>query len=196
MGRHTRDDLLDETEPDPSSKSGFAALIAVTPVPLMPIFALVLAVGVVSYAFSTEQISLNFAGGAPKEPINGAGESQVSQRGPGNRPSRQARRPDGLLVAFRSTGRTANGFTFTATIANKGRRPVPRWALAFKIPGASIVSVRGATVVRTGQLGWVRSRTGAPALAPGRSVKIAFVAQGFLRGPSTCVLNRLPCAKV
>ena len=165
------------------------------PVPLLPIVALVLAVGMVSYALSTQQISLNFAGGAPREPAQ-ARENQVSQRGPGDRASRGVQRPDGMVVAFRMVSRTSTGFRFTATIANRGKRSVPTWTMAFKIPGATIVSASGATVVRTGEVGWVRSRSGAPALTPGQSVKVSFVARGRAGGPSVCKMNGLPCTRV
>ncbi|XVQ13155.1 cellulose binding domain-containing protein [Spirillospora sp. CA-255316] len=170
-------------------------MLSSVPVPLLPIVALVLAVGVVSYALSTQQISLNFAGGAPKEPTQ-AREGQVSQRGPGDRASRGAQRADGLVVRFKMGAVSSTGFRFTATIANRGQRSVPNWAMAFRIPGATIVSASGATVVRTGELGWVRSPTGAPALAPGQSVRISFVAQGKARGPSSCKMNSLPCTRV
>jgi hypothetical protein len=157
------------------------------PLPLLPIVALILAVGVVSYALSTQQISLNFAGGAPHESTR---EGQVSQRDP------EDRRPDGMVVAFRVTSETAEGFRFTATISNRGERPVPKWTMAFRIPGARILGVSGASVVRTGELGWVRSSPGAPALQPGDSVKVAFVADGTPRAPTTCKMNKLPCQRV
>jgi hypothetical protein len=163
------------------------------PVPLLPIVALVLAVGVVSYALSTQQISLNFAGGAPREPTS---EGQVSQRGPGDNANRPAKRADGLVVAFRMASKDAAGFRFTTTIANRGKNAVPTWTMAFRIPGATIVSVSGATVVRTGELGWVRSPSGAPALAPGASVKVSYLARGAAHGPSSCKMNGHPCDRV
>jgi hypothetical protein len=171
-------------------------MLSKVPVPLLPIVALVLAVGVVSYAMSTQQISLNFAGGAPQQPQTSAREGQVSQRGQGDRASRGAQRTDGLVVAFRMVSRSSTGFRFTATVANRGQRAVPEWALAFKIPNASVVSAAGAAVVRTGEIGWVRSRTGAPALTPGQSVRVTFAAKGTARGPSACKMNSQPCARV
>ncbi|MEW2357408.1 cellulose binding domain-containing protein [Spirillospora sp. NPDC029432] len=167
-----------------------------TPVPLLPIVALVLAVGVVSYAMSTQQISLNFAGGAPQTPQTGVKENQMSQRGPGDRASRDAQRADGLVVAFKKVSETPAGFRFTATVANRGQRPVPKWTLGFKIPNAPVVSASGAAVVRTGEVAWVRSRTGAPALTPGQSVRITFVAKGKIARPSVCRMNGSPCHRV
>jgi hypothetical protein len=162
------------------------------PVPLLPIVALVLAVGVVSYALSTQQIALNFAGGAPREPTR----EQVSQRDAGDERNGTTKRADGLVVAFRMVSKNSTGFRFTTTIANRGTRPVPAWTMAFRIPDAVIVSARGATVVRTGKLGWVRSHPGAPALAPGQSVKVSYVARGAAHGPSACKMNSLPCDRI
>ncbi|WP_084265510.1 cellulose binding domain-containing protein [Actinomadura macra] len=176
-----------------SAKNRLSRLLAVIPVPLLPIVALVVAVGVVAYALSTQQISLNFAGGAPKEPTNGPRDSQVSQRGPGQRASRGAGRPDGIVVAFRVISRTPRTFKATATITNQGQTAVPRWALAFKIPAVSVRAVSGAAVVRTGTLAFVRGRT---QIASGQSVRIVFTATGTPKKPTYCILNRLACTLV
>ncbi|MDL4771674.1 cellulose binding domain-containing protein [Actinomadura xylanilytica] len=194
----------DEPPPEPpsarrsgaSTRGTWSKAFVKLPVPLLPIVALVVAVGVVAYALSTQQISLNFAGGAPKEPQTGPKDSQVSQRNPKERASRGAHRADGLVVAFRRTSSTATGFRATVTIANRGQRPVPRWALAFTIPNVSVRTVSGAAVVKTGRLTHVRSKTGTGPLVPGESVKIAFTATGKAAGPSSCILNRLACARV
>jgi hypothetical protein len=164
----------------------------VLPLPLLPIVALVIAVGIVSYALSTQQISLNFAGGSPRTTQTDPRDNQVSQRGPGERASRGGR-PDGLIIAFRVATRTPGGFKATATIANKGRQPVAAWALAFRIPNATVTAVSGATVVRTGATPVVRGRA---AIAPGATVRIVFAARGTASKPSICVLNRLPCTLV
>ncbi|MFC4050888.1 cellulose binding domain-containing protein [Actinomadura syzygii] len=183
--------------PEPSEKPGGRGrlkLLSVLPVPMLPIVALVIAVGIVAYALSTQQISLNFAGGAPAHDSQpDPRDNQVSQRGPGERASRGAARPDGLVVAFRVASRKPGGFTFTATIANKGPQPVAKWALAFKIDSASVTAVSGATVVRTGQVPFVRGRA---AIAPGASVRIVFAAKGTPAKPSTCVMNSNPCSLV
>ncbi|WP_372506874.1 cellulose binding domain-containing protein [Actinomadura madurae] len=78
-------------------------------------------------------------------------------------------------------------------MANKGRQPVAAWALAFKIPNATVTAVSGATVVRGGTTPFVRGRT---AIAPGATVRIVFTARGTASTPSACVLNRLPCTLV
>jgi hypothetical protein len=173
-------------------KRSWTKFVSVLPLPLLPIVALVVAVGIVSYALSTQQISLNFAGGSPKTSQTDPRDNQVSQRGPGERASRGGR-PDGLIIAFRVASRTSGGFKATATIANKGRQPVSAWALAFKIPNATVTAVKGATVVRTGTVPFVRGRT---AIAPGGTVRFVFAARGTASKPSACVLNKLPCALV
>ncbi|NYD46034.1 hypothetical protein BJY14_002017 [Actinomadura luteofluorescens] len=182
-----------EPETSGPGKSGWTKIVSMLPLPLLPIVALVIAVGIVSYALSTQQISLNFAGGAPKTSQTDPRDNQITERGPGGRASRGAGRPDGLVIAFRVASRTPGGFKATATIANKGQRPVTAWALAFKIPNVSVTAVRGATVVRTGRVPFVRGRT---AIAPGGTVRIVFAAQGAPSKPSACVLNRLPCTLV
>ncbi|GGT49323.1 cellulose binding domain-containing protein [Actinomadura citrea] len=182
-----------ESETGDSGRSGWTKIVSVLPLPLLPIVALVIAVGIVSYALSTQQISLNFAGGSPKTTQTDPRDNQITQRGPGGRASRGAGRPDGLVIGFRVASRTPGGFKATATIANKGQRPVTAWALAFKISNAPVTAVRGATVVRIGQVAFVRGRT---AIAPGGTVQIVFAAQGTPSRPSSCVLNKLPCTLV
>ncbi|WP_083734818.1 cellulose binding domain-containing protein [Actinomadura sp. CNU-125] len=159
----------------------------------MPIVALVIAVGIVSYALSTQQISLNFAGGAPKNPEATANDSQVLQHGPGQGATGANGRPDGLVVRFSVASRDANGFKATATIGNRGNRPVAQWALAFKIPDAVVGEVQGATVARVGALTKVHGTTGIPA---GDTVKIVFTAKGAPAKPTYCVINELECAFV
>ncbi|RSN52875.1 cellulose binding domain-containing protein, partial [Actinomadura sp. WAC 06369] len=175
---------------DASKPRRVARFVGSLPFPLMPIVALVIAVGIVSYALSTQQISLNFAGGAPKNPEATANDSQVLQHGPGQRADAGGR-PDGLVVAFDVASKNAQGFRATATIANQGERPVARWALAFKIPNAVVAEVQGATVAEVGRLTKVHGTTAIPA---GDAVKIVFTASGTPAKPTYCVLNELECA--
>ncbi|MFD0903706.1 cellulose binding domain-containing protein [Actinomadura sediminis] len=168
-----------------------ARFVGSLPFPLMPIVALVIAVGIVSYALSTQQISLNFAGGVPKDPQATANDGQVLQHGPGQGAEASGGRPDGLVVAFAVASRDADGFEATATIANQGERPVAEWALAFKIPNAVVAEVRGAAVAEVGRLTKVHGTTAIPA---GDAVKIVFTASGTPAKPTYCVLNELECA--
>ncbi|SNS38667.1 Cellulose binding domain-containing protein [Actinomadura meyerae] len=183
-----------EASGEPDGGRGFTKFIAKLPLPLLPIVALVVAVGSVSYALSTQQISLNFAGGgAPRDTEGNPRDSQVSQRGPGERAGRGTGRADGLVISFKVASKSPGAFKATATIANKGQAPVPKWALAFTIPDASVTAISGATVVRTGRLAFVRGRS---AIAPGDAVRIVFTARGTAAEPTTCVLNKLPCALI
>ncbi|TDD31749.1 hypothetical protein E1287_25270 [Actinomadura sp. KC06] len=192
-------DMPDQRDPEARAEAsgpggGPFKFLSVLPVPLLPIVALVIAVGIVAYALSTQQISLNFAGGAPHDSTQtNPRDNQVSQREKNERASRGAGRTDGLVIAFRVASKSPGGFKATATIANNGPRPVTRWALAFKISGASVTAVKGATVVRTGRVAYVRGRT---SIAPGAKVQIVFAARGAASKPSACVLNSQPCAFV
>ncbi|QFG25378.1 cellulose binding domain-containing protein [Actinomadura sp. WMMB 499] len=184
----------DPERPDGTDASGrkrIARFVGSLPFPLMPIVALVIAVGIVSYALSTQQISLNFAGGAPKNPEATANDSQVLQHGPGRGSAAAGGRPDGLVVSFSVASRDAEGFEASATIANQGDAPVAEWALAFTIPDAVVGEVRGARVAEVGRLTRVHGTTAIPA---GETVKIVFTATGKPTKPSYCVLNGLACA--
>ncbi|TMQ97111.1 hypothetical protein ETD83_20545 [Actinomadura soli] len=192
--RDPREPREPDAETSGSAGGGPFKFLSVLPVPLLPIVALVIAVGIVAYALSTQQISLNFAGGVPHDSTQtNPRDNQVSQREQNERASRGAGRTDGLIIAFKVASRSPDGFRATATIANKGPRPVTRWALAFKIPSASVTAIKGATVVKTGEVAYVRGRTG---IAPGATVRIVFAARGTAAKPSTCILNSQPCAIV
>ncbi|MEO7612787.1 MAG: hypothetical protein ABIS86_02235, partial [Streptosporangiaceae bacterium] len=74
--------------------------------PLMPLLAGIAATGVIAAAFSTRQISLNFAGKSP------AIEEAKIPRNDDVRPSRSAARSP-LTVRFRVAGLPSGGFTGT-----------------------------------------------------------------------------------
>ncbi|MGI5168058.1 cellulose binding domain-containing protein [Spirillospora sp. CA-253888] len=194
--RDARLTVPDGTPVQAAKAPGRGRLPVKIPLPLLPIVAIVASVGVVAYSFSTQQISLNFGGSGTKTPqADGAHDSQVSQRNPGQRASRGAPRGGGaeLTVAFRVTGKTAAAFRGTAVITNRGAAAAPRWTLAFGFPGGTVRDLQGGTVVRTGKYGWVRSPSGAPGLAPGQSVKIVFSARGTAGRPSFCKINGAVC---
>src|ERR1700754_114045 len=119
MGRHTKlaDDLdpqgtglADDTTAGPTRR---ARMGWVTKVPLLPAIAGIGAIGVVTAAWSTSQISLNFAGGTPagadQPQQTQAQDSSNSRRGVGDRISR-ADRTGAVTIAFRATSRSATGF--------------------------------------------------------------------------------------
>ncbi|WP_146778985.1 cellulose binding domain-containing protein [Actinomadura craniellae] len=188
MGRHTKladeADLVPEVE-EPPAKRRLGWLLSL---PLLPITALIVAVGVVVAAVSTSQISLNFAGGTPAQNQPRAdAQDDGAARGANERTSRNTRK--GLLVAFRATRRLETGFEGTVTIANHGAKPVDGWTLAFKIPNAKVLSVSNAVLVKTGTVATLRGG----AIQPGQRVRIGFVAQGAASKPSACLINRTRC---
>ncbi|MFC4906244.1 cellulose binding domain-containing protein [Actinomadura gamaensis] len=200
MGRHTRlrtpEDEVLPPPAGPSSRPRWKQLVAHVPFPLMPLVALMLAVGVVVLAYSTQQISLNFnkspQAATPRD-AGGPSDGTMSERSPGERASRGAGRT-GLTVAFRVASRTSTGFRGTVTISNHGSTTVPKWALAFRVPGGTVRAVTGAAVVQTGSVVRVRSRSG-QALPPGASLRIAFTSVGAVAAPVDCVINRQTCAR-
>ncbi|MEV4252360.1 cellulose binding domain-containing protein [Spirillospora sp. NPDC049652] len=166
------------------------------PFPLMPLVALMLAVGVMVLAYSTRQISLNFnksPQAATPQDANGPSDGTMSQRSPGERASRGAGRSE-LTVAFRVASRTSGGFRGIVTISNHGSKTVPKWALAFRVPGGTVRAVSGAAVVKTGHVVHVRSRSG-QALPPGASLRITYTSVGPVAAPVDCVLNREVCVR-
>ncbi|RFU39799.1 hypothetical protein DZF91_20345 [Actinomadura logoneensis] len=201
MGRHTRLEAPeDEAQPMPAGPSPgprWKQLVEHVPFPLMPLVALMLAVGVIVLAYSTQQISLNFnksPQAATPQDANGPSDGTMSQRSPGgSHASRGAGRSD-LTVAFRVASRTSAGFRGIVTISNHGSRTVPKWALAFRVPGGTVRAVGGATVVKTGRVVHVRSRAG-QALPPGASLRVTYTSVGPVAAPVDCLLNREPCVR-
>lgn len=199
MGRHTKlpegeEAPAPDEEPRPERPQRNWIKMFVS-VPLLPMVALVLAIGVVSYAWATSRISLNFAGGPPPRQAQvDSGNSQIQQRAPGDQISGRGR--TGVLIAFRATRRLPNGFAGTVTIANRTSRPITGWLLGFKFPRAQVLTLTNASVLKKGQVTWVRNLTAAPALAPGASVRLTFTASGTATRPSICKFNRADCTLV
>lgn len=195
MGRHTKLGEGDEAPDELPQRRNWVRLLV--SVPLLPVVALVIAIGIVAYAFGTSQISLNFAGPPPQSQQRAdAQESPVSQRGSGDRASRGTPRPTGAVIAFRVTRRLPKGFAGTATITNRGGQPINGWLLGFKIPNTRVLSLANAVVVKKGRVAWVKSPAQAPPLRPGHSVRVVFIAQGPVGKPSVCKFNRLACSLV
>jgi hypothetical protein len=206
MGRHTKDDVEDGSPADESPRRD----PRVGKVPLLPAVAGVVAVGAVVSAISTQQISLNFAGGPPSAP--GGRSPQVDDSAPpdgrhgrhtarddsspsprgGNRTSRGYGRTS-VSVAFRTLATSPTGFQGQATITNHSRRPVNGWTLTFRYPGAKIFAVRDAREVRKGATLIVRNPAEHPSIAPGRTVRVSFTAAGAAALPTACRFNGKAC---
>ncbi|MCW2947835.1 MAG: cellulose-binding family [Actinoallomurus sp.] len=205
MGRHTKNDVEDGA---PAGRSPDRSR-GVGKVPLLPAVAGVVAIGAVVSAISTQQISLNFAGGPPSTssrqspPITDStppqggrtarDDSSLSPRAR-NRASRGSGRM-AVAVAFRtvSTWTAPTGFEGQATITNRGDSTIKGWTLTLRYPGARVTSVSYAREVRTGSTLVVRNPAAHPSIAPGRSVKVLFTAQGGGELPTACTFNGEAC---
>ncbi|MBA9007133.1 cellulose binding domain-containing protein [Thermomonospora cellulosilytica] len=192
MGRHTKltegdaaADADEEHRPERRPARSWSRMLV--SVPLLPMVALVVAIGVVSYAWGTSQISLNFAGGPPQQAQADSSDSTVG-RGRAADPQRT-----GVLISFQVARRTETGYTGTVTIANRTGKPVERWRLGFKFADARVLSVRNAVVESKGQVTWLRNRAAAPAIAPGATVRITYTAAGTPARPTVCKFNDAAC---
>ncbi|GAA2092823.1 cellulose binding domain-containing protein [Actinomadura alba] len=201
MGRHTK--LADDLDPEDADLTGDAITEPpqqgrrmgwVTKVPLLPAIAGIGAIGVVTAAWSTSQISLNFAGGTPAVADRPQAQAQDSanRRGADDRTSR-AERSSAVTIAFRATSRSSTGFRATATIANHGTQPINGWTLRFQIPNAQVIGATNVVLVQPGRVATVRNPAHSPTIAPGRSVKVIFTAEGAASKPSTCRFNGVAC---
>jgi cellulose binding protein with CBM2 domain len=199
MGRHTKleDDLVDDVvaeDPAPRLPADEAGRLGwVTKVPLLPVIAGIGAVGVVVAAWSTSQISLNFSGGSPAQPLTEARNGATAQQGTADDRTSRANRASTVTIAFRATARSATGFKAVATITNHGTRPIDGWTLVFRIPNARVLTASNVVFVRGGSVATVRSLETAPEIAPGHAVRLAFTARGAASTPSACSFNGVVC---
>jgi hypothetical protein len=193
MGRHTKleDDLADDVVADLPEEGGRMGWV--TRMPLLPLIAGVGAVSVVVAAWSTSQISLNFAGGAPVQPQTEAQNGAAAQHAPGGDRSSRASRTSTVTVAFRATSRSTTGFRAVATITNHGTRPINGWTLMFRIPNARVLAASNVVLVKGGSVATVRNRAQEPEIAPGHFVRLIFTARGAASTPSACSFNGVVC---
>lgn len=187
MGLKLEDDLADDVVtglPDNDRRLGWAARV-----PLLPVVAGIGAVGMVAAAWSTSQISLNFAGGAPLHT-----QVQRMQHGPaGDGPSR-SEHASTVTITFRATSRSATGFHAEATITNHGKRTIDGWVLMFRIPNARVLAASNVVLVRSGSVATLRNPAGDPKIEPGHVVRLVFTARGAASTPSACSFNGSVCA--
>lgn len=218
MGRHTKfwerpsweEAPSDGGEP-PESPAKPRRMAWLGRTPLMPLLAGIIAVGVIAAAFSTRQISLNFAGGTPSGPGSAAcaGCESLSDRQetggadpqplvapsqaalPGQSVREAVRQP--FKVDIRLAGMTSGGFTAVVVIRNTSKS-AKNWRLAFRIPNAVVVGVQGATLKTTKAHGGTTWFTGLAALPARQSVKVHFTANGAWSKPAVCKVNGKACA--
>lgn len=202
MGRHTKDVEDGVPEGDgPHRRRG------VGKVPLLPAVSGVVAIGAVVSAISTQQIALNFAGGPPApdtrtqpqvsdSPASHSrrtvrDDSSLTPRGE-VRASRGAERKV-VTVAFRTVSTWHAGFQGQVTITNRTAMPVKGWTLILSYPQTKIVSAWDVKVIRKGDTLVADNPAERPSIAPGRSVKVNFNADGSGVQPVTCSFNGRPC---
>jgi cellulose binding protein with CBM2 domain len=199
MGRHTKledylaDDVVaeDPAAPPPTGEDGRVGWV--TKLPLLPVIAGIGAVGVVVAAWSTSQISLNFAGGSPAQPLTEARNGATAQQGIADGRTSRSNRTSTVTIAFRATSRSATGFKAVATITNHGTRPIDGWTLVFRIPNARVLTASNVMLVRGGSVATIRSLDTAPEIAPGRAFRVSFTARGAASTPSACSFNGVVC---
>jgi hypothetical protein len=205
MGRHTKD--VEDGVPE---NDGPHRRRRVGKVPLLPTVTGVVALGAVVSSISTQQISLNFAGGPP--PTAQQARPQVSDSSrPHGRHSRHTARDDSSLTpregsrVSRGSGRTSVTLTFRTvstwqagfqgqvTITNRTSVPVKGWTLILRYPQTKIVSAWDVKVIRKGATLVVDNPAARPSIPPGASVKVSFTATGAGAKPAACSFNGMPC---
>jgi hypothetical protein len=199
MGRHTKlmevigvrssADQPQESEQPEKSRG----LRWVGRVPLLPMLALVIAVALVGYAWTTKQISLNFAGAVPPQANKCVSTpcASPSDQGRTTRASRGAARQGSVTVAFRVTGSTATAFRGAATLVNHGTKPVKGWTLVFRTPKAKMVGASGAVLLKSAAtLATFRSTK---VIVPGQTVRLVFTGHGRFSAPTSCRLTGALC---
>jgi hypothetical protein len=204
MGRHTKhveDDIREDEGPRGRRRIG--------KVPLLPAVSGVVAIGAVVSAVSTQQIALNFAGGPPPDH---RAQPQVSDSArPDGRHSRRTARDDSSLtprdggrvsrgttrtavtVALRTVSTWRAGFQGQATITNRSGAPVKGWTLILRYPRTKIVSAWDVKIIRKGETLVADNPAEHPSIAPGKSVKVSFTANGAGARPITCSFNGRAC---
>jgi hypothetical protein len=203
MGRHTKD-VEDGAEGEGSRRRR-----RVGKVPLLPAVSAVVAIGAVVSAVSTQQISLNFAGGPP--PDQRAQPQVTDSARPTGRHSRRTARDDSSLtpregsrvsrgasrtavtVALRTVSRWHAGFQGQATITNRGGGTVNGWTLILRYPKTKITSAWDVKIIRKGDTLVADNPAEHPFIAPGKSVKVSFTADGDGVRPVTCSFNGKAC---
>ncbi|MGI8335503.1 cellulose binding domain-containing protein [Actinomadura scrupuli] len=195
MGRHTKlmEDFMGADAPvEQPQKTRGARWIG--RVPLLPVLALVVAIALVGYAWTTKQISLNFAGAAPPQAGNCETAPCAASAEQGRATARAGRgtgRQTTVAVSVRVTGRTASGFTGTATLLNRGAKPVKGWTLALRFANAKVIGASGAVLLRP--IGPVATLRATSVIAPGQAVHLVLTASGRFSTPTSCRLSGALC---
>ena len=98
-----------------------------------------------------------------------------------------------ITVALRTLATWDAGFQGQVTITNHTARPVKGWTLILSYPQTKILSAWNVKIIRTGATLVADNPAGHPSIAPGKSVKVTFNADGSGAEPATCSFNGSPC---
>lgn len=120
-----------------------------------------------------------------------AGEEGTRDR-TGRRPAQDVRSTP-VTVAFKTAERWPGGYVGTATITNRGPRPIRDWTLEFRVVDASVTYAWDVEVLRAGSHVVVRGWPDEEAIRPGGSIEIGFAADGAYHPPRGCRVNRVAC---
>ena len=205
MGRHTKNvegDLPDDDGSDRRRRVG--------KVPLLPAVTGVVAIGAVVSAISTQQISLNFAGGMPPSGQQAKPQATGSTQPDGKRTRHSTARDDSSLtprqgsgvsrsggravtVTFHTVATWQTGFLGEATITNRTNAPIEGWTLILRYPQRKVLSAWDVKLIRKGTTLIVDNPPEKPTIEPGKSAKVSFAADGSAARPASCSFNGKPC---
>jgi hypothetical protein len=205
MGRHTKnveDDLPEDDGSDRRRRVG--------KVPLLPAVTGVVAIGAVVSAISTQQISLNFAGGTPPSSQQAKPEGTGTTQPDGKRTRHSTARDDSTLtprqgngvsrsggrtvtVTFRTVATWQTGFLGEATITNRTTAPIQGWTLILRYSQRKILSAWDVKLIQKGTTLIADNPPENPTITPGKSARVSFVADGAAARPTSCSFNGKPC---
>lgn len=199
MGQHTRKPHRD-AQPHGGVRAPKAGWIG--KLPLLSMVSLIVMVAMVATAISTQKVALNFGGAPPPRPgttANATDPARPAHAAQDDFPrprrtgaGRGSNRP-AVTVMIRTTSRWIGGFQGEVTITNQSGLPLRGWSLSFRYPTAQILAVWGVTIVSEGAALTVRNAAFQAPLAPGRSLRVPFTAQGSPGTVAACTFNGKSC---
>ncbi|GAB2809067.1 hypothetical protein GCM10022221_03010 [Actinocorallia aurea] len=207
MGRHTKfwDRPVTTDEPPVPSPAKKVRMAWIGRTPLMPTLAGVAALGVITAAFLTQEIPLDFAspGSERNESAACAGcEPQkaempaVGTAVPTASPETETERstvPPALSANFRLQKAPGSGFTAVVTLRNTGDKAVGGWKLRFRIANAVVRGAEGATVQTVAANGGTTVLVGTSPIPAGGTLRVKVTGEGAWSNPTSCRINNLKC---
>ncbi|MDX6739089.1 cellulose binding domain-containing protein [Actinocorallia sp. A-T 12471] len=207
MGRHTKfwDRPVHTTEPPAPSPAKKVRMAWIGRTPLMPVLAGVGAIGVITAAFLTQDIALNFA--APPDSARqesaacaGCEPLRADLQTPGTAqaavPGGESERsvvPPGLRATFRLDKTTGSGFAAYVTLRNTDDKAIAAWKVRFRLPNAVVHGAEGATVQTVAANGGTTVLSGTTPIGAGETLRVRFTGEGAWSNPTGCRVNGLKC---